>query len=157
MSFAEGKPLPQRLMAAMGQLDCGQCGYDCKAYALRLADGSEPKQNLCVPGGRAMQKKLLNERGSASQVATEAAITAKNGRATPVKASSLSGTAVAAAVTVVAATAVAAVAGIGRANPVTAMLKAARALKAPDSDKDTRSSSTWRAPASPTSPATAWA
>ena len=55
MGLAEGKPLPQRLMAAMGQLDCGQCGYDCKAYALKLADGSEPKQNLCVPGGRATQ------------------------------------------------------------------------------------------------------
>jgi hypothetical protein len=136
MDLAKGKPLPQRLMAAMGQLDCGQCGYDCKAYALKLADGSEPKQNLCVPGGRATQKKvkeLLGERGSADQVAAEAAVSGQpsgvvgtNGHATPTKASSgISGTAVAAAaaVTAVAAGAVAAVAGIGRANPVTAMLK----------------------------------
>ncbi|HEX8375317.1 MAG TPA: (Fe-S)-binding protein, partial [Geminicoccaceae bacterium] len=154
MGLAEGKPLPQRLMAAMGQLDCGQCGYDCKAYALKLADGSEPKQNLCVPGGRATQKKvkeLLNERGSADQIAAQAAVSGQptglagtlagsSGQAAPPAkpSSGISGAAVAAAVTAVAAGAVAAVAGIGRANPVTAMLKAARALNAPDSDKDTR-------------------
>src|ERR1700742_3879077 len=27
MSLAEGRPLPEKLMAAMGQLDCGPCGY----------------------------------------------------------------------------------------------------------------------------------
>src|SRR3974390_983237 len=27
MKLAEGRPLERRLMAAMGQLDCGQCGY----------------------------------------------------------------------------------------------------------------------------------
>jgi sulfite reductase (NADPH) flavoprotein alpha-component len=27
--LAEGRPLPQRLMAAMAQQDCGQCGYLC--------------------------------------------------------------------------------------------------------------------------------
>ena len=26
MKLADGKPLPRRLMAAMGQQDCGQCG-----------------------------------------------------------------------------------------------------------------------------------
>ena len=33
MKLAEGKPLPRRLMAAMAQQDCGQCGYNCKDYA----------------------------------------------------------------------------------------------------------------------------
>ena len=27
LTLAEGKPQPRRLMAAMAQLDCGQCGY----------------------------------------------------------------------------------------------------------------------------------
>src|SRR4051812_36382182 len=27
LQLAEEKPLPQRLMAAMAQLDCGSCGY----------------------------------------------------------------------------------------------------------------------------------
>src|ERR1700734_1101560 len=33
MKLADGKPLPRRLMAAMAQQDCGQCGYNCKDYA----------------------------------------------------------------------------------------------------------------------------
>jgi len=33
MKLAEGRPLPRRLMAAMAQQDCGQCGYNCKDYA----------------------------------------------------------------------------------------------------------------------------
>ena len=33
MKLAEGRPLRRRMMAAMGQQDCGQCGYDCEDYA----------------------------------------------------------------------------------------------------------------------------
>ena len=33
MKLADGKPLPRRMMAAMAQQDCGQCGYNCKDYA----------------------------------------------------------------------------------------------------------------------------
>src|SRR4051812_8749941 len=33
MELAEGKPQPLKLMAAMAQLDCGQCGYLCKTYS----------------------------------------------------------------------------------------------------------------------------
>src|SRR3954468_12997572 len=36
MKLADGHPLRRRLMAAMGQLDCGQCGYDCHNYAEAL-------------------------------------------------------------------------------------------------------------------------
>src|SRR5277367_6069230 len=37
MNLADGKPFPQRLMAAMAQQDCGQCGYLCKTYAEAIA------------------------------------------------------------------------------------------------------------------------
>ena len=33
MKLAEGKPLRRKMMAAMGQQDCGQCGYNCEQYA----------------------------------------------------------------------------------------------------------------------------
>lgn len=51
MALAVGRPLPQRMMAAMAQLDCGSCGYVCKTYAAALADGSEKNLSLCSPGG----------------------------------------------------------------------------------------------------------
>jgi sulfite reductase (NADPH) flavoprotein alpha-component len=52
MKLADGKPVPRRLMAAMGQQDCGQCGYNCKEYADALFAKSEKRLNLCVPGGK---------------------------------------------------------------------------------------------------------
>ena len=58
MRLAEGRPLERRMMAAMGQLDCGQCGYQCKTYAEAIAAGTEADLGKCVPGGRATAKKL---------------------------------------------------------------------------------------------------
>jgi sulfite reductase (NADPH) flavoprotein alpha-component len=52
LKLAEGRPLRRRMMAAMGQQDCGQCGYNCQDYADALASGKETKLNLCVPGGK---------------------------------------------------------------------------------------------------------
>ena len=52
MKLADGKPLRRRMMAAMGQQDCGQCGYNCQDYADALATKKEEKLNLCVPGGK---------------------------------------------------------------------------------------------------------
>jgi len=52
MKLAEGKPLPSRMMAAMAQQDCGQCGYDCKNYSAAIFQGKEARLNLCVPGGK---------------------------------------------------------------------------------------------------------
>jgi sulfite reductase (NADPH) flavoprotein alpha-component len=52
LKLAEGRPLNRRMMAAMGQQDCGQCGYDCKNYAQALFSKSETRLNLCVPGGK---------------------------------------------------------------------------------------------------------
>ena len=52
MKLAEGKALRRRMMAAMGQQDCGQCGYNCQDYADAIAGKKEEKLNLCVPGGK---------------------------------------------------------------------------------------------------------
>ncbi len=62
MALAQGKPLPRQLYAAMAQQDCGQCGYLCETYSKAIADGSETKLNLCIPGGKdtsRMVKRLL--------------------------------------------------------------------------------------------------
>jgi sulfite reductase (NADPH) flavoprotein alpha-component len=64
LALAEDRPLPQRLMAAMGQLDCGQCGYMCQTYAAALAEGRESSISLCVPGAKPTQlalKRLIAE------------------------------------------------------------------------------------------------
>ena len=64
MKLAEGKPLRWRMMAAMAQQDCGQCGYDCKNYSGAIFSGKEERLNLCVPGGKEtarMLKKLYEE------------------------------------------------------------------------------------------------
>jgi sulfite reductase (NADPH) flavoprotein alpha-component len=58
LKLAEDRPLPRRLMAAMAQLDCGQCGYVCQSYAAALASGAETSTALCVPGAKATQKAL---------------------------------------------------------------------------------------------------
>jgi sulfite reductase (NADPH) flavoprotein alpha-component len=58
MKLADTRPLPLQLMAAMGQLDCGQCGYLCQSYAAAIAGGAESDLSKCVPGGRPTAKKL---------------------------------------------------------------------------------------------------
>jgi sulfite reductase (NADPH) flavoprotein alpha-component len=47
-----------RMMAAMAQQDCGQCGYNCKDYADALAGKKEARLNLCVPGGKETARML---------------------------------------------------------------------------------------------------
>ena len=58
MKLAAGRPLARRLMAAMAQLDCGQCGYLCQTYAEALAAGGEASPARCVPGGRETHRAL---------------------------------------------------------------------------------------------------
>jgi sulfite reductase (NADPH) flavoprotein alpha-component len=58
MKLAEGRPIARRMMAAMGQLDCGQCGYLCKTYSEAIAAGTEKDLTRCVPGGKATAKML---------------------------------------------------------------------------------------------------
>jgi sulfite reductase (NADPH) flavoprotein alpha-component len=52
MALAENRPLRRRMMAAMGQQDCGQCGYDCENYSNAIFLKQEERLNLCVPGGK---------------------------------------------------------------------------------------------------------
>jgi sulfite reductase (NADPH) flavoprotein alpha-component len=63
MKLAEGRPLRRRMMAAMAQQDCGQCGYNCNDYSDAIAGKTEPRLNLCVPGGKetARMLKALHE------------------------------------------------------------------------------------------------
>ena len=58
MKLAEGRPLRRRMMAAMAQQDCGQCGYNCHDYSEAIASKSEARLNLCVPGGKETARML---------------------------------------------------------------------------------------------------
>src|SRR5437667_7015863 len=91
MKLAEGRPLRRRMMAAMAQQDCGQCGYNCHDYSDAIASRAEPRLNLCVPGGKetARMLKALNEElekapaassGTAVTVVAALAISAEPGR-----------------------------------------------------------------------------
>src|SRR5947208_715149 len=66
MKLANGRPLARRMMAAMAQQDCGQCGYNCQDYSNALFAQKEERLNLCVPGGKEtarMLKTLYQELG----------------------------------------------------------------------------------------------
>jgi sulfite reductase (NADPH) flavoprotein alpha-component len=68
ITMAEGRPLRRRMMAAMAQQDCGQCGYNCEDYSNNIALKKEERLNLCVPGGKEtarMLKSLYEELGKA--------------------------------------------------------------------------------------------
>ena len=66
MVLAAERPLRWKLMAAMAQQDCGQCGYNCTDYSKAIFEQAEPRLNLCQPGGKAtarMLKQLVEEMG----------------------------------------------------------------------------------------------
>ncbi len=78
MKLAEGRPLRRRMMAAMAQQDCGQCGYNCHDYSNAIAEKQEQRLNLCVPGGKEtarMLKTLFEEFGNSSPTTTSASTT----------------------------------------------------------------------------------
>ena len=80
MQLAESRPLRRRMMAAMGQQDCGQCGYNCEDYANAIVMKNEERLNLCIPGGKEtarMLKTLYAEFGTIPAPAKALAI-AKN-------------------------------------------------------------------------------
>ncbi len=58
LALAQGRSPERVLMAAMAQLDCGQCGYLCQTYAEAISRGEETNLTRCVPGGRATARKL---------------------------------------------------------------------------------------------------
>src|SRR5262245_34176501 len=77
MKLAEGRPLRRRMMAAMAQQDCGQCGYTCQDYSDAIFARSEERLNLCVPGGKEtarMLKTLYQELENASSKSSSAAV-----------------------------------------------------------------------------------
>ena len=85
LKLAEGKPRPRRLMAAMAQLDCGQCGYVCKTYAEAIASGAEASLGLCVPGGKATQKALKALVAEAPAAAPKPALKAAGPQLVPIR------------------------------------------------------------------------
>src|SRR5437016_3983796 len=77
MKLAEGKPVRRKMMAAMAQQDCGQCGYNCEDYSNLVATKKEERLNLCVPGGKEttrMLKSLYQELGKSPAPLTAKAV-----------------------------------------------------------------------------------
>lgn len=73
MKLAETKPLAPKLMAAMAQQDCGQCGYNCAEYANALFEKTEARLNLCAPGGKETARMLKQLAGGLEVAAAPAA------------------------------------------------------------------------------------
>jgi len=118
MKLAEGRPVRRKMMAAMAQQDCGQCGYNCNDYSEVIASKAEARLNLCVPGGKEtarMLKSLYEELEKAPAAAKPAA--------QPVAVSAVA--------------AAPAEPGRSRDNPVEASFLSRRLLNKPGSDKET--------------------
>ncbi|MPZ37911.1 MAG: sulfite reductase subunit alpha [Rhizobiales bacterium] len=122
MKLAEGRPLRRRMMAAMAQQDCGQCGYNCLDYSNAIFSRKEERLNLCVPGGKEtarMLKTLFEEFGNSSPTTTSVSTTpAANASAAP-------------------AAARATAPGCSRDNPVEATFLSRTRLNKPSSEKET--------------------
>jgi sulfite reductase (NADPH) flavoprotein alpha-component len=126
MKLAEGKPLAPRLMAAMAQQDCGQCGYNCADYANALFTRKEERLNLCAPGGKQTQRML-------KELAIELDAAPQKGAPAPIaEAPKPVGAPVAAETGVLSG-----LQGRCREQPVPAALHARRLLSAPGSQKET--------------------
>jgi sulfite reductase (NADPH) flavoprotein alpha-component len=87
MGLATARPMRWRLMAAMAQQDCGQCGSSCAEYSRAIFEQAEPRLNLCAPGGKAtarMLKALVEEMGGGvigpEEAAAKAAAVPKEAR-----------------------------------------------------------------------------
>lgn len=82
MGLSADRPLAPRLMSAMAQQDCGQCGYNCADYANAIALKKEARLTLCAPGGKETARMLkqlaaeLGESPAAPAVVKEASASA---------------------------------------------------------------------------------
>ena len=85
LKLAEGRPQARQLMAAMAQLDCGQCGYLCQTYAEALAEGRESSAGLCVPGGKPTTKMLKSMLAAGPAIVAAAPAVAAEPTGQPVK------------------------------------------------------------------------
>jgi sulfite reductase (NADPH) flavoprotein alpha-component len=117
MKLADGRPLRRRMMAAMAQQDCGQCGYNCNDYSDAIATKAEARLNLCVPGGKETARMLKTlyeelEKAPASSQGSQVALVST-------------------------APSVAAEPGRSRDNPVQATFVSRRLLNKPGSEKET--------------------
>src|SRR5256885_10817069 len=86
MQLSQGRPLRRRMMAAMAQQDCGQCGYNCEDYSNAIFRKQEERLNLCVPGGKETARtlrSLYHEVGNAPPPSTEQASTTAPAMAAP--------------------------------------------------------------------------
>lgn len=86
MKLAGDRPLPQRLMAAMAQQDCGQCGYNCADYANAIFLKQERRLNLCAPGGKQtarLVRKLAEELDKAEAAPAKAPAEARAAPTSP--------------------------------------------------------------------------
>ncbi|WP_375461157.1 sulfite reductase subunit alpha [uncultured Enterovirga sp.] len=84
MNMAKERPLAPRLMAAMAQQDCGQCGYNCADYANALFLNKEERLNLCAPGGKDTARALKALAAEIGGAPTGAALDAAASPATAV-------------------------------------------------------------------------
>src|SRR5436190_10257951 len=116
MKLAQNRPLRRRMMAAMGQQDCGQCGYNCEDYSNVIFLKKEERLNLCVPGGKETTRAL-----KALYTEIEEAPAAANAAAVPT-ADAIPG---------------AAERGRSRDNPVEALFHSRTRLNKPGSEKET--------------------
>ena len=125
MQLAGGRPLRRRMMAAMGQQDCGQCGYTCEDYSNALFLKTEERLNLCVPGGKDTLRMLkkLDEEMPAQPGAAPAPVSAPGSVSAPVP--------------VPASAAAPARVGTSRDNPVEAVFLKRTRLNKPGSNKET--------------------
>lgn len=121
MRLAAARPLAPRMMAAMAQQDCGQCGYTCAAYANALFLKQEQRFNLCVPGGKETLRTLKtladeigNEQAAETPASAAAAHTANAVSAEPYT-----------------------IAGYSREAPVEGVFLSRRRLNGPTSEKET--------------------
>jgi sulfite reductase (NADPH) flavoprotein alpha-component len=122
MKLAEGRPLGRRMMAAMAQQDCGQCGYNCRDYSAAIFTKKEERLNLCVPGGKEttrMLKKLYEEMDAPGEPAAPATVASPSSMPASV------------AVTATAP------AGTSRDNPATALFQSRTRLNKAESVKET--------------------
>jgi len=87
MTLADGRPLRWRLMAAMAQQDCGQCGYTCADYSGALFRGKEERLNLCVPGGKETSRMLKSLAEELKTTPAAPAVVSREVDATPQRAS----------------------------------------------------------------------
>lgn len=119
MKLAEGRPVRRKMMAAMAQQDCGQCGYNCHDYSEAIASRSEARLNLCVPGGKETARMLKSLYEELDKAPAAKAADKTN------------------AVTAPAVTVTIAEPGRSRDNPVTATFLSRRLLNKGKSEKET--------------------